>query len=195
MTEQYQKYRNKMNFGDVIAFSGNGFVSNIIKLRTWSNISHVGLIYDVSGRFGNRRLTLMESTTLTDAPDIKHGNIIKGVQQHYLSSVIDRYDGKVYWGKLLFDVSSEQAMIMDEWLTQAHHQKTPYDSVQALGAGMDLFDRLGLTVNNPDFSKLFCSELIAKAYKKAGFYEGNPSEATPKDIVELPYIGNLVRLK
>ena len=41
----YDAIRSEIKVGDIIAFSGQDFFSEIIKFGTKSNISHVGIIY------------------------------------------------------------------------------------------------------------------------------------------------------
>lgn len=190
----YVQHRNKMKFGDVIAFSGNGLVSSGIKITTGSNISHVGMVYDVMGRFGDRRIMMMESTTLNDAPDAIHGGFIKGVQVHFLGQILKRYDGEVFWCQLNQDISEDNQKSMETWLSKKHAEKTPYDNCQVMGAGLDIFDAVGIGNNCPDFSKLFCSEMIAKAYKTGGLWDGNPSEVTPADIMEWDILESPIRI-
>jgi len=49
--------------------------------------------------------------------------------------------------------------------------------------------------NEPNFDKLFCSELIARAYQVAKVIEDcNASEMSPGDVVDLPVLGTPVEL-
>ena len=81
----YQKYRNQMKTGDVIAFSGKGRVSQIIKWKTGSQFSHVGIVLDSNMQGGvGHAVMLIESTSLRNIPDAVHNEVIKGVQIHFL---------------------------------------------------------------------------------------------------------------
>lgn len=183
----YNNIRGQIKTGDLIAFSGSGLVSELIKWKTKSDISHVAIVLETQYLKGEKRIILLESTTLNNLPDLKTGEFIKGVQQQLLSKRINTYNGQCYWCGLNVDLSGDKKQYMVNWLTKTHSKKTKYDNVQALGSALDLFDKLGLA-NKPDFSNLFCSELVAKAYKKAGLFFGNPSEQTPADVLKLPFI-------
>ncbi|MEE9356609.1 MAG: hypothetical protein V3U75_13550 [Methylococcaceae bacterium] len=190
----YNEIRNKIKFGDVISFSGKGDVSNIIKWKTNSDISHVGMVLESEFVGGEKRIVLVESTSLVNLPDIRTKELIKGVQMQHLSQRLDSYDGQAYYHELERDLSSDQKTKMYDWLLGKHASRTPYDSVQALGSAIDLFDGWGLE-NKPDFSSLFCSEMVAKAFKIAGLIDCNPSEQTPADVVKYDFLANRVQIK
>jgi hypothetical protein len=179
MKNKYQRIRDKIKTGDLIAFSGKSLVANTIKSFTDSDISHVGIVYRADGG----RVQLMESTSLSNQKDIKHNDYIKGVQLHYLSERIEKYNGEVYLKRILKPIPNEKEML--EWLSVKHSKRTPYDYLQAFGAGVDTFDFIGLR-NEPDFSSLFCSEMVAKALQVGGVIseQVNPSEETPADVMD-----------
>lgn len=183
---EYKDLRNKMKTGDVISFSGKGRTSNIIKWFTRSDISHVGIVMETefNNAFGQRVL-ILESTSLNNIPDIKTGEFIKGVQMQQLSKRIEAYDGQAYWHKLAKPLSLSGERKMLQWLSMQHNKRVPYDSFQAMGAGIDLFDSFGLA-NEPDFSSLFCSELVCKGLQLAEVVSDliNPSEQTPADVIK-----------
>ena len=180
----YSKIRGEMKTGDLISFSGKSRISNLIKWRTRSDISHVGIVYGTElGK--TPRVFLMESTGLNNLPDYKTGEFVKGVQLQQLSKRIATYDGQVYWHKLMDHINDTEQDAMLNWLMSTHDKRVPYDTFQAIGAGADLFDSLGL-VNEPDFSSLFCSELVCKALQLAKIAPDylNPSEQTPADVID-----------
>jgi len=174
----YQELRNYMKTGDVIGFSGKGDVSNVIKHFTNCDISHVGIVY----RTAEDRVIIMESTSLNDIPDCVTGEQIKGVQQQYLSDRLSSYDGQAYWYALDTDV--EDFTPMNIWLEDVHEDRTEYDTVQAIGAGIDYF----VPDNHECYRKLFCSELVSQALQLAGVIpeDINASEQTPADVVNYP---------
>lgn len=186
-----------MKTGDAIAFSGKAGFSNLIKWVTKSLYSHVGLVLTarLGGGFGPSVL-IVESTTETDLTDVYNRQVIKGVQLHWLSKRIQMYDGEVFWVPLKEPLPTEGKTQMEAWLRETHNQRVPYDSVQVMGAGLDLFDRLGLH-NQPDFSKLFCSELVTRALQIASAidFSINPSEQTPKNVVDFPCFHAPILLK
>jgi hypothetical protein len=68
-----------------------------------------------------------------------------------------------------------------------HQEGKPYDTPQAIKSAVDVFDKSallgGVTYNIEDFSKFFCSELVAAALEAAGVIKKiNASEVTPIDL-------------
>ena len=193
----YESFRAQMKTGDVLAFSGKSRTSRLIRWATRSPYSHVGLLWvaRLPGGFG-QSVMLIESTTLVDLPDAVTRRMHKGVQLHFASQRIAAYPGKVWWVPLREPLKPAQQRRMERWLRETHCRQVAYDRAQALGAAFDLFDSLGLA-NEPDFSALFCSELVARALQVAGLVDAsmNPSELTPHDVVQLPCFRPPVLLK
>ncbi len=194
---QYELHRPRMKTGDVLAFSGKSRTSRIVRWATRSPYSHVALLWRarLPGGFGPSVL-LIESTTLVDLPDAVTRSVHKGVQLHFASQRVSAYEGKVWWVPLREPLKPAAQRKMEAWLRQTHCQRVPYDLVQAIGAGFDLLDALGLE-NEPDFSALFCSELVARALQIAGVIPEsvNASELTPADVVGLSCFDEPVLLK
>jgi hypothetical protein len=68
-----------------------------------------------------------------------------------------------------------------------HQERKEYDMPQAVKSALDAFDRVPLvgraTHNQEDFSRFFCSELVAAALEVAGAIKSiNASEVTPIDL-------------
>lgn len=191
----YQKIRHKMKTGDVIAFSGKGHFSNIIKGYTDSDISHVGIVYSAHNIRGKQRIKIMESTTLNSIADCDTGEFVKGVQKQFLSDRLASYDGQAYWYKLKPALDSKRQLFMLQWLSDKHGKKVPYDTLQAIGSAADKLDFLGFE-NEPDFSSLFCSELVCKGLQIAGVVDENinPSEQTPADVVSYSILDDRVQI-
>jgi len=192
----YNNIRHKMKFGDVVAFSGKGAVSNIIKWKTGSDISHVGMVLESEFIVGEKRIVLIESTSLVNIPDLRTRELIKGVQQQHLSQRLDSYEGQAYYYELKTVVDDFRKNTMYNWLMSKHASRTPYDSVQALGSAIDLLDNMGFE-NKPDFSSLFCSEMVAKVLQLGDFLPSaiNPSEQTPADVIAYDCFKERVQIK
>ncbi len=179
----YEEVRSRMRPGDVIAFGGKGNSSDIIKFATFSDVSHVAAVLqtkalnDRTGRFFNE---IIESTTLNGAT---------GVRTTRLSDCLSVYDGEVWWLPLAERIRAGgfDEVTFYNFLFQQRGKN--YDLPQAVKAGIDLLDRLpfsgkdGPTLNREDFSRFFCSELVAAAFEKAGVTGTiNASEVTPIDL-------------
>lgn len=178
----YSQVRKRMQPGDVVAFSGKGDFSQIIKWATRSNVSHVGVILQSKLMIGNKPQDgffnqIIESTTL---------NGFSGVSISRLSDRVDTYDGELWWLPLRDDVRSKlDSSIFYNWLL--HQERKPYDATQAVKSALDLLDNLpgvGLaTHNKEDFSRFFCSELVAAGLEAGGAISSlNASEVTPNDL-------------
>jgi hypothetical protein len=171
-----------MQPGDVIAFSGKGHFSEIIKWATRSPVSHVGVILqskllidgnEQKGMFNQ----IIESTTL---------NGFSGVTISRLSDRIDTYNGEIWWlplGKAIRTKFKGKAFF-DFML---HQDRKEYDMPQAIASALDYLDDVPLlgdvTHNVEDFSRFFCSELATAGLEKAGAIRKiNASEVTPVDL-------------
>ncbi len=193
----YLQNRTSMKTGDVIAFSGNGRVSKIIKWKTKSPYSHVGIVLDTNMQGMGKAVLMMESTALCHIPDVLSGKIMNGVQMHFLSRRLETYDGSAWWLPLKELLPPYAVFNLQSWLREKRLEHVPYDKMQVLGAGMDFFDWIPGLANEKDFSSLFCSELVTKALQIAGVVNDNinPSEQTPADVVAMGCFGGVVRVK
>jgi len=193
----YTEARERMKPGDVIAFSGKANISELIKSVTMSDVSHVAVIlqtkalHDKTGRFFNE---IIESTTLNGAA---------GVRTTRLSDSLSIYDGEIWWLPLAEQVRKEHFDEEKFYNFLFKQEGKDYDVWQAVKAGIDLLDSLpfginGPTLNKEDFSKFFCSELVAAAFEQAGV-TGEPinaSEVTPIDLCRWRiYQGSYYQLK
>ena len=185
----YRKVRQKMLPGDVIAFSGQGMFSRVVKFATNSNVSHVGIILrtkiqeDTTGRFFNQ---IIESTSL----DGFHGVTIS-----QFSKRLRNYIGDIWWLPLTASARERfnQKVFFDFMLKQ---EGKPYDVSQAIKSALDLLESIGITYNKEDFRKFFCSELAAAGLEKSKVLpEINASKVTPIDLCEFPIFKEAVQLK
>jgi hypothetical protein len=180
----YEEARKNMKPGDVIAFGGKSRFSELIKFATFSDVSHVGVILqtkitdDETGRFFNQ---IIESTSL---------NGFNGVNISRFSDRLDTYDGELWWLPINDDIRRnrfDQKAFYDFLFNQAKDRK-PYDMPQAIKSALDALDELPFGIEGPgyngeDFSKFFCSELVAAGLEKAGSVGTvNASEVTPIDL-------------
>lgn len=179
----YKEARAQMKAGDVIAFSGKGNFSQIIKWATRANVSHVGIILQsqllIDGQSQEGMFNqIIESATL---------NGFSGVVVSRLSDRLDTYDGEIWWLPLRSDVHEN----MDKkkfYNFLMHQERKEYDMPQAVKSALDAFDSVPVarraTQNQEDFSRFFCSELVAAGLEAAGAIESiNASEVTPIDLV------------
>jgi hypothetical protein len=166
ISKKYSEVRDKVQPGDLIAFGGMGWVSRLIKWRTNSKVSHVGVVSRI-GAHG--RVMVMESTSLDGK---------KGVQLNRLSSRVDQYKGHVWWFPLN-DEAREKLDLMQFWKFLWAQDGKKYDYLQAPMSATLFWAR-------EDFGRLFCSELVAGAYEAGGILPNiNASEVTPEDLCRM----------
>ncbi|WP_306548081.1 hypothetical protein [Desulfobulbus sp.] len=180
----YRDARSMMKPGDVIAFGGKGEFSEIIKFATFSEVSHVGVILqtqvmkeDPTDRFFNQ---IIESTSL---------NGFNGVNISRFSDRLSTYNGELWWLPLSDDSRTKlDAKKFYDFLFNEAKEKKAYDMPQAIKSALDALDNLpvfghGPTYNKEDFSKFFCSELVAAGLEAGGAISTvNASEVTPIDL-------------
>lgn len=180
----YQQVRERMEPGDVIAFGGKGHFSEIIKFATRAGVSHVGVILqtrvrgDDEDRYFNQ---IIESTSL-------HG--FNGVNISRFSDRLAEYDGELWWLPLRKDIRKQKfdQKAFYEFLFKQAKDRIAYDMPQAIGSALDALDQLPFGLHGPgynreDFSKFFCSELVAAGLERAGAVPPiNASEVTPIDL-------------
>lgn len=170
--KNYHEIREQIQQGDIIAFSGKGHVSELIKLFTLSPVSHVAIVMKGKELTNEGILitvnNIIESTTLDG---------FAGVVVNRLSKRLKQYNGEAWW--LPLNDATRQRIDFDIFYKWLKSQKRKlYDSWQAIGSGFDFIPN-----NKEDFNKFFCSELVAAALEKSGgIPDTNCSEITPAEL-------------
>ena len=175
---RYEDIRHQLNTGDLVLFRGESLFSRLIQRATRAAWSHVALVmrlpeYDY--------LALWESTGLGSVPDMRSGEVTRGVQLVPLSARVRSHAGAIAVRRL-------------EGVTLGLHERTalmelrrelrgrPYEQslVSLVRAAYDG----AAGANAEDLGSLFCSELVAEAYQRLGLLgDGVPSsEFTPADF-------------
>ncbi|WP_262691925.1 hypothetical protein [Kordiimonas aestuarii] len=180
----YEDARPQMKPGDVIAFSGKGHFSDIIKMVTFSEVSHVGVILQTQiasfadGRYFNQ---IIEAATVRG---------FSGVNISRFSERMEEYQGAIWWLPIRKDLRADEDAhkTFYNFLFGHAEARTEYDLPQALKSAADKFDDLPFNMNGPfynkeDFARFFCSELVAAGLERAGIVDTvNASEVTPIDL-------------
>lgn len=185
----YKDIRDEMQPGDIIAFSGKGNFSEIIKWVTRSEVSHVGIVFESKVLMHNEAqegkiVDIFESTTLYENPET--GMNVRGVQKNRMSVRLEYYDGDMWWLPLSEKVRDrlDTKRLINFLL---HHDKKEYDLPQAVKSALDGLDAAPIvgkvTRNREDFASFFCSELATAALEHGGAISDiNSSEVTPIDL-------------
>lgn len=122
---------------------------------------------------------IAESTDDYRQPCVLQGQLVDGVQFHWLRPRIIGYPGKVYRYPIREPLSEWQHRAVRRWL--AAHLRAGYDAAGAVGA-RDM--PIGALTRAPeDTVSLFCSELVAGCYRAAGLLEtDNVSSWSPNRL-------------
>ncbi len=175
----YADLRSQLRAGDVLAFGGKGGLSEGIKLFTRGPVSHVGAVLrraldrPWSDTPADRYFVeVIESTSLGGR---------SGVMTSRFSDRLRDYGGEVWWLPLSEEVRSR--MRLDDYFDfMFDAEGREYDLKQAIGAGVDFLDWAGAE-NEEDFTRFFCSELVAAALERGGVVPSiNASEVTPIEL-------------
>ena len=147
--------------GDLLLFSGRGFTSEVIRVFTRSPWSHIGMVVHLPG---NPHPLVLESTTLSESPDVTLGRPVAGVALVPLADKLRGYTGTVALrrrhGPALSDRQQQLLVRLVKWLLHR-----PYKNYVLCNA-LDVVT--GFT-RRPDQRGWFCSELVAELYRRLGW--------------------------
>ena len=163
---------NEFKCGDVILFSGKGFLSRLIQIGTFSKWSHVGIMLD--------NVLMLESTTLSNTEDCILKKKISGVQIVKIKDRIKDFEGKIGIKILKKELVNEKKMNMRFVADKLHYVGYEENIWELLKSGIDW---LPSTKNNLD--TIFCSELVARMWKEACIFFDNKkklNDYSPKNI-------------
>lgn len=175
----------KVKPGDVLAFATHSLPGNVVKWATRSRYVHVAIVLSVTTTHEHPDpILIAESHINMSLPSEGTGKKQLGVQFQRLSQRMVACEGSVWLAALKQPLKQDGLVKMRRWLRDVEARAVPYDFPQAVKAGIEVLDDIGLG-NRPDFKALFCSELVTRALQIAGCVEAsvNPSEQTPRDVM------------
>ena len=176
----YEPLRHRIQPGDIIAFSGQGISSEIVKVATRSEVSHVGIILRCEMQRDLIHPQLMESSPIEGF----HGVAISDLEDR-----ITNHKGNMWW--LPLRTERRQRLQLEKFQKFLLAQdKKGYDPFQAINSGLSKLHNIPgigrFTRSRENLDRLFCSELAAAALKKGGVLPGvNPSGITPSQLCQL----------
>ena len=172
--DTYGNIRQRMQPGDVIAFSGKKILSGAIKEITNSNVSHVGVVFQSQ--------IIANGTPQPGILNQVAEATASGVQFTRLSGMLRNYEGQIWWLPLS-DTARDNLDLETFHNFLLHYEGYPYDVQQAGILGLDKLDPFEIIRNQEDFERLFCSELVAGALEAGGVIETiNASRVAPIDL-------------
>jgi hypothetical protein len=187
--EHYDAISHQIKPGDIIAFSGNSLFSRWAKFTSGSVVTHVAIVM---------RTNVYDATTGSYFNQVIEATSYNGERGVMLNKLCDRvitYCGDMWWLPLGDEARKDFEQNKESFFTFMFAQDgEAYDIRQLFGSVIDTFDDhpvFGpLTYNQEDFTRWFCSELVAEGLKQAGVINGvNASEVTPVDICRFAIFG------
>lgn len=169
----YLSIRGEIHTGDLLACSGKGVISWMIKRRTSSVFSHVGLLVRLE-ELGIERVFLLHSTAKT------------GVVLLPVSRYLPAYKGSAYWVPMNHALCAKQnptyrADLLKSAFTNLGRE---YDARGVLKFAFPMIRQAK--------ESYYCSELASQAYKDAGLI--NVQGISPGRMVTLGIFDNPVSL-
>jgi len=166
-----------LNTGDIVLFAGTDMISSLIAHCTGSKWTHVGMVVRPSQT--HHEVLLWESLYDSKLRDVQTGKIAYGVTMVPLS-------------KRLKGIEKQVAIRLLRWKRTATHLRDlaalrkelrgrPYEQKLFQLVKAAYHDYLG--ANEEDLSSLFCSELVAAAYKRMGLLDSGPDSEPSNDYV------------
>jgi len=166
--------------GDIIGFSGRGFISDVVNIGTYGiprwSISHVAII----AGYGENKLY-----------EANENDTISGVSFHKPHDKIDEYKGRIWIYPLYRKLYYEENCRLNENLSK--FLNTPYDTLGAIRSAGFIFSIIESLIHGPDFVKLFCSELVAQQLSDIGIYPtSNASRWNPNKYLRRLRLNGIV---
>lgn len=154
--KNYEVNRDSFQTGDLIFFSGNHWLSNLIRIRSKGAWSHVGIVIKIEEI---NRLFLVESILEVGVRMIPLSFLVKNYDGHKKP-----YDGRVVWTRYEH-LSTEQILSIKEFaldnLSKQYDKKEYYRILWRTVVGKK-------KIFHDD--KYTCSEYVREAFKHAGIY-------------------------
>lgn len=186
LTTNYNSIRGRLSTGDVVLFDGRGFVSRLV--RMFAGIpSHSAMVCKTHD---DGRVQLIESTSQWIGR-----NWVIGVQFTYLSERLKNYKGRVWVAPLTAENKQkvkDDPKILEDYLIEMYGKS--YDFWQVFRKGWSLVSLPRLFPLKENYNRLFCSELVAGYFKRAGILPSsvNASTVTPRELAQFRLYGPIL---
>lgn len=178
------KIRNQLKTGDIVLFNGKGRISTGIKFATKSPWSHVGLIYVFEEQ---NMVAIWESTTLNKLKDIDTNTLRQGVQIVSFTERVEQYRGNMAIRILKnANLSKYDYNCLNKLRKELSGKPYEKSILELIKSAWDV-PSISFSENQEDLSSLFCSELVAKAYKTLGLL---PTEIPSNEFVPCDFSYN-----
>jgi hypothetical protein len=169
--------------GDIIAFSGHGILSRLIRCATCGPYSHIAVV----GRHpcSDRRLVVYESTSQSPRPCLISGEIVSGVQCHELDEVLGDHGGGWHF-PLTAPLDDFEGEVISGWCVD--RLGSPYDFSDAIAARSAGLGWLRNAVARwcgcaSDDAEWICSDLVASALHRGNRYPERRGHVSPSGLI------------
>jgi hypothetical protein len=165
----YESIADRLQPGDIIAFSGQGLPSAVVKFVTRSVVSHVAIVLDTTPQVLIIELTPIEG--------------FSGVTITALADRLAKHPGEMWWLPLAGSVRRGlDVPAMQAFLQQQNHKA--YDALEAINSGLNIpaLTRGGYPMDD-NYVEFFCSELVLAGLKAGGVLQGlKAASVTPNEL-------------
>jgi hypothetical protein len=185
----YDEIKHEIRPGDVIAFGGKGGFAGVIKWATVGTVNHVAVVLRSDPPAEGEEqagLALQQAQSIHIIESTSALDKYPGVNIRELDERIEGHAGEVWW--LPLSERARQKLDLEKYHAFLSQQVGKgYDSLQAFKSAPDFVEEVPLlgrvTRSEEDFSRFFCSELVAAGLEAGGAIESlNSSEVTPIDL-------------
>lgn len=182
LTQKVIPKNDEFDTGDILLFSDKTFIpSRIIEYCSGSKYSHAGIILKDPTyiRSDLKGLYILESTGLTDLPDVEEHKLKTGVQIRKLEDIYNEYDGAIFWRKLHISRDENFFKTMNDIHKSVHGLPYDFNIIDWVEA---LFN---VQFQNVQITKTFiCSALVTYIYLRLGLVENDTpwTIIRPKDL-------------
>ncbi|KAL6064799.1 rhodopsin [Balamuthia mandrillaris] len=204
----YDDYIDRFKTGDLIAYSGIGFLHSINKLSSNSNYSHVGVVFRLPNKWTKREdLYILEISRNTDKfLDAFVEKPISGVCLFRFFERVHQFHGtKIWWVPLKNAIPQNQAMM--DYMWEVHGQREFLNKQMLREFQQKRVDPAMLTLlecyghfgksssQKAEFIDLLDAKFTTTLLKRGGLEVKKQSVRYPGDIVSLPSFGEPILLR
>lgn len=173
--------QNNAKTGDLLLFSGEDALGQLLRRFTVSPYGHAGMVY----RTPEHGLAVFHSNVVPQF-DVIRAERTNGTQVNAFSFLRDTYtDGHVVWRRL--NVSDEERQKLQQSMDKTVQEWSGYPFPSFVSIPLNYIrGKLGWPVDRPvNINHRFCTELIVETYQRAGILKVEnvvPSAYAPGDL-------------
>lgn len=189
----------KLKLGDLVLFSGRGFVSNGIRIAQWlrrakfARFTHIGVIYQP----GTCPL-MAEVSHANDVRDELTGSFYSGINVRDLYTRMSRFKGSMWVAPLVHAFDEEEAARFHEMILAMHSRKARFSTMKMVRSGIPWLDAFDIPYDHDLLQKTFCAEAVCSWYRVARsrmFASSHCCRTSPSDFAHADYFGAKMRIK